>query len=206
MADHQHVGLLTDEALLHNIAHGCEDCFDLLFLRFFRPVLNLAHKIIRDRFEAEDVVQEVFLTIHEQREKFDPTVGSARTWVLQFGYYKSLKRRRFLSKRHFYQEALHLEDEPRDPHLVKPEFVQRSVECKEIVERALGNLNESQRRVIEMLHFEGHTLREISEMEGQELTGIRNRYYRGLKALKTILSSEVRKETQGGDRKEARRT
>jgi len=34
MPDHQHGGLLTDEALLHNIAHGCEDCFDLLFLRF----------------------------------------------------------------------------------------------------------------------------------------------------------------------------
>ena len=54
MAAHEHVGLLTDEALLHNVAHGCGDCFDLLFLRFFRPVLNLAYRIIRDRTEAED--------------------------------------------------------------------------------------------------------------------------------------------------------
>ena len=53
MEGHEHAGLLTDEAVLHNIAHGCEDCFDLLFLRFFRPVLNLAYKIIRDRSEAE---------------------------------------------------------------------------------------------------------------------------------------------------------
>ncbi len=110
MTEHEHPGLLTDEALLHNIAHGCEDCFDLLFSRFFRPILNLAYKIIRDRPEAEDVVQEVFLAIHEQRERFDPSVGTARTWVLQFGYYKSLKRRRYLSKRHFYEPHVRVDD------------------------------------------------------------------------------------------------
>jgi RNA polymerase sigma-70 factor (ECF subfamily) len=72
---HDHVGLLRDEALLHNIAHRCEDCFDLLFLRFYRLVLNLAYKIIRDRPEAEDVVQEVFLAIHEQRERVESARG-----------------------------------------------------------------------------------------------------------------------------------
>ena len=207
MSEHAHVGLLTDEALLHNIAHGCDDCFDLLFLRFFRPVLNLAYKIIRDRPEAEDVVQEVFLSIHEQRERFDPSVGSARTWVLQFGYYKSLKRRRYLARRHFYEEHVHVEDDPREPLVVQPEFVQRSVECREIVEQALAGLPPPQRRVIELLHFEGHTLREISEIEGKELTGIRNSYYRGLNALKAILHNGVRsgEAGTGGVEKEAGR-
>ena len=193
MPAHEHAGLLTDEALLHNIAHGCEDCFDLLFLRFFRSVLNLAYKIIRDRSEAEDVVQEVFLAIHQQRGRFDPSVGSARTWVLQFGYYKSLKRRRYLSKRHFYKPDVNVDDERRDPLLVQPEFVQRSIECKEIVEQALADLTPAQRRVVELLHFEGHTLREISQMEGKELTAIRNSYYRGLNALKTFLGGGVRR-------------
>src|SRR6266852_3910014 len=195
MAGHQHTGLLTDEAVLHNIAHGCEDCFDLLFLRFFRPILNLAYKIIRDRSEAEDVVQEVFLAIHQQRERFDPSVGPARTWVLQFGYYKSLKRRRYLSKRHFYEPHVRVDNDPRDPVMVQTEFVQRSVECKEIVEQALAGLTPGQRRVVELLHFEGHTLREISQMEGKELTAIRNSYYRGVKALKTVLSVGVRRTT-----------
>src|ERR1700737_2563608 len=111
MAGHQHVGLLTEEALLHNIAHGCEDCFDLLFLRFFRPTLSLAFKILRDKSEAEDIVQDVFLAIHQQRERFDPSVGTARTWVLQFGYYKSLKRRRYLSTRQFYTRHPNLDEE-----------------------------------------------------------------------------------------------
>jgi RNA polymerase sigma-70 factor (ECF subfamily) len=193
MNEHEHAGLLTDEALLHNIAHGCEECFDLLFLRFFRPVLNLAYRIIRDRPEAEDVVQEVFLSIHQQRERFDPSVGSARSWVLQFGYYKSLKRRRHLSKRHFYEEHASVDDAQLGPLLVQPEFVQRSVERKEVVEQALAGLTPGQRRVVELLHFEGHTLREISQMEGKELTAIRNSYYRGLNALKLFLGGGVRR-------------
>jgi RNA polymerase sigma-70 factor (ECF subfamily) len=207
MAGHGHDGLLTDEALLHNIAHGCEDCFDLIFLRFFRPVLNLAYKIIRDRSEAEDVVQEVFLAIHQQRERFDPSVASARTWVLQFGYYKSLKRRRYLSKRHFYKEHVVVDDKQCDPLLVQPEFVQRSIERKEIVEQALAGLTPGQRRVVELLHCEGHTLREISLMEGKELTAIRNSYYRGINALKTFLDGgrlTKRGQGQGFGQKEGR--
>lgn len=191
MAGHEHAGLLTDEALLHNIAHGCEDCFDLLFLRFFRPTLNLAFKILRDRSEAEDVVQEVFLAIHQQRERFDPAVGTARTWVLQFGYYKSLKRRTYLWKRQFYAPHVDEDGDGRDPALVQPEFVQRSLEEKEIIEQGLACLNPAQRRVVELLHFEGRTLREISLMEGKELGAIRNSYYRGLKALKTALSQVI---------------
>ena len=193
MEGHQHAGLLTDEALLHNIAHGCEDCFDLLFLRFFRPVLGLAFKILRDRSEAEDVVQEVFLAIHQQRERFDPSVGTARTWVLQFGYYKSLKRRTYLWNHQFYAPHLDEDGDGRDPALVQPEFIQRSVEEKELVEQCLASLNPAQRRIMELLHFEGHTLREISRMEGKELGAIRNSYYRGLKALKVILSEGVRR-------------
>ncbi len=193
VAGHEHPGLLTDEALLHNIAHGCEECFDLLFVRFFRPVLNLAYKIIRDRSEAEDVVQEVFLAVHQQCERFDPSVGSGRTWVLQFGYYKSLKRRRYLSKRQFYDEYVGVEDDRCDLLLVQPQFIQRSVECKELVEQALASLSGGQRRVIEMLHFEGHTLREISQMQGKELAGIRNSYYRGINALRLVLGGGVRR-------------
>jgi RNA polymerase sigma-70 factor, ECF subfamily len=192
MDEHEHGGLLTDEAVLHNIAHGCEDCFDLLFLRFFRPIFNLAYKIIRDRSEAEDVVQDVFLVIHQQRERFDPSVGPARTWVLQFAYYKSLKRRRYLSKRHFYEEHVSVDEDRHNPLMVQPEYVQRSVECKEIVEQALATLTPAQRRVVELLHFEGRTLQEISQMEGKELTGIRNTYYRGVNALRMTFGKEVR--------------
>jgi DNA-directed RNA polymerase specialized sigma24 family protein len=71
--------------------------------------------------------------------------------------------------------------------LVQPEFVQRSVEYGEAIEHGLACLNPAQRRIIEMMHFEGHTLREISQMKGKALTAIRNSYYRGLNSLKALV-------------------
>jgi RNA polymerase sigma-70 factor, ECF subfamily len=191
MVIHDHAELLSDEALLHNIAHGCEECFDTLYARFHRPLLNLSKRILRDGHESEDVAQEVFLAIYEQRERFDPAVGPARTWILQFAYFKSLRRRRDLSKHHFRQRTIAADGDDNDPSLMRPEFIQRSVESKELVERALSSLSPGQRRVVEMLHFEGHTLREISQIEGKEFTGIRNSYYRGLYALRAILAKTV---------------
>jgi hypothetical protein len=57
----------------------------------------------------------------------DASLGSARTWVLQFGYYKSLKRHAYLCKRHFYAAHIDGEGDGRDAALVQPEFIQRSV-------------------------------------------------------------------------------
>jgi len=79
MPEHD-AGLLTGEAFFHNITHGCEECFDQLFLRFFQALLSMTTKIVRS--EAQDLVQEVFLAIDEQRERFDSAKGSIRTWVL----------------------------------------------------------------------------------------------------------------------------
>jgi RNA polymerase sigma-70 factor, ECF subfamily len=192
MQGHAHAGLLSDEALLHNIAHGCEQCFDVLFLRFFRPTFGLAFRILHDRSEAEEVVQEVFLAIHQNKERFDPSIGPARTWVLQFAYYKSLKRRTYLANRQFYSPRLDEDGDGHDPALIQPEFIQKGVEEKELVEQGLASLNPTQRRIIELLHFEGRSLREISQMEGKQLGAIRNSYYRGLKVLKTVLTKGVR--------------
>jgi RNA polymerase sigma-70 factor (ECF subfamily) len=192
MAVHDHDGLLTDEALLHNIAHGCEDCFELLFMRFFRPVSNLAKRILNDRFEAEDVAQEVFLAIHNQRERFDPGLAPAHTWILQFAYYKSLKRRRYLSNRHFYDKHISVEDDGDDPLFIEPPFAQTSVEFKALIAQAFASITPAQRGVIEKVYFEGRTLREISQIERKHLAGIRNSYYRGINALRLFLTKGVR--------------
>jgi RNA polymerase sigma factor (sigma-70 family) len=90
-------------------------------------------------------------------------------------------------KRYFHEQNLDLDDEALHIVVVQPAFLQESIENGEIVNQALSSLAPRQRHVIEMLHFAGHTLREISEMERQDLTGIRNSYYRGLKTLRTFL-------------------
>jgi DNA-directed RNA polymerase specialized sigma24 family protein len=103
MLSHEHLDRFSDDVLLERVGNGCEECFALLFHRYFRQVFGPAFKILRERSEAEDILQEVFLAIFLQRERFDPAKGTVKTWILQFAYFRSLLRRRYLRVRNFYR-------------------------------------------------------------------------------------------------------
>jgi RNA polymerase sigma-70 factor, ECF subfamily len=191
MADHEHLDTAADEELLRNIGQGCTECFALLFRRYCRSVFAVSFRILRDRAEAEDILQEVFLAIHLQQERFDPARGNVRTWVLQFAYFKALLRRRYLNIRNFYKsEELTEVREVRRTH--PSELLGMSAgEWARYVETGIGSLNAKQRQVIELVHFHGYTLRETSEIAGETLANTRNYYYRGIKALRRFLCEKV---------------
>jgi RNA polymerase sigma-70 factor, ECF subfamily len=199
MAVHPHREPMTDEQLLGNIAQRCQDCFALLFGRYFRAVLGIAFKILRDHAEAEDILQEVFLAIYLQQERFDPAKGAVRTWVLQFAYFKSLLRRRYLSIRRFYQqEELSAAGELRAEVSFERIFGLNAADLASYVEAGLALLPPQQRQAIELVHFEGHTLQEVSELMRESLANTRNIYYRGMKRLRDHLHAREessRKET-----------
>lgn len=209
MGAHEHHAPLPDDELLRNIAQGCTDCFALLFHRYCRQVFSVAFRILRDKGETEDILQEVFLSIYLQQERFDPARGSVRTWILQFAYFKALLRRRYLRIRNFYrQEEI---AEARDSGRVQSlEFLGMSLtEWARYVETGIAALSAKQREVIGLVHFEGYTLQEASEIVRESLANTRNYYYRGLKDLRAFL--EVRtalksaKETMLVGRKDAYR-
>jgi RNA polymerase sigma-70 factor, ECF subfamily len=84
MHDHGNLEPPKDEELLRNIGEGCTDCFTELFHRYYRQVFSVSYRILHDRAETEDILQEVFLSIYLHQEQFDRTRGSVRTWILQF--------------------------------------------------------------------------------------------------------------------------
>jgi RNA polymerase sigma-70 factor (ECF subfamily) len=105
MSSHENHGFLeSDDALLREMCSGCTECFSMLFHRYCRGVFSIANRILRDPREAEDILQEVFLAIFQQQEKYDASRGSVRTWILQFAYFKALVRRRYLRIRNFYKQ------------------------------------------------------------------------------------------------------
>ena len=184
---HIHLRSVPDEALVNNIGEGCSDCFALLFERYCRPVFSVSYRILRDRSEAEDLLQEVFLAIYLQRERFDASKGSVKTWILQFAYFKSLLRRRYLRIRHFYTQEELLETYEFRKRSPSELMGLSSAEWARFVESGIAELNPKQRQVMELVHFEGYTLQETSEIVRETLTNTRNYYYRGLKALRVFL-------------------
>jgi RNA polymerase sigma-70 factor (ECF subfamily) len=177
---------LEDAALIRSLQDGCEHSFEVLFARYWKLVFAIAWKTLRQRSEAEDVVQEVFFTIYQRSDRYDPSRASVRTWIAQFAHFKALARRKVLRA----AAATNL-DELKDfesglLRFGRPDGV---LERAAFVEQCLGKLNPRQRRTLELVHFDGYTLTEAAMILKQSLANTRNLYYRGMNALRALLQN-----------------
>jgi RNA polymerase sigma-70 factor (ECF subfamily) len=144
--------------------------------------------ILRDPAEAEDVMQDVFFEIFNKAARFDPAKGSAKTWVLQYAYHRSLSRRQYLALRRFYDRRQIDEREVLEFNSLDVSW--RGLTFKEwrrVIEQGLATLNEKQRRTVELVCFDGLLLNEVAERTGESLPNVRHHYYRGLEGLRKFL-------------------
>ena len=176
-----------DLKLIRGLQNGCAECLANLFLRYCRLVHSVGWKILREQSEADEIVQEVFIGIFQKAANYDPTRGSVAAWIIQIAYWKAQTRRRQLTLmklREIESDCLELSEiEAPNPGLNNPERAA-------IVQQSLSSLNPRQRKIIELIHFEGYTLGESAAIVGESLANARNLYYRGMKALRVHLTSQ----------------
>ena len=84
---HPHASDASDEELIVQLASGRQDALGPLYSRFATLFFNLAAQAL-NRAEAEEVVQDVFLAIWRHASRFNPELGSARSWALQIAHYR----------------------------------------------------------------------------------------------------------------------
>lgn len=175
---------ISEEDLLARVQARDDDALATLFDRFARTVAAVAYRILRDRGEAEEIVQEVFLYLHRRSELFDPARGTARTFIKQVAYSRALDRREYLVRRQFYS-GTDLDSAP--DRVVGDTDLERDVTQRlhrAQLRKAFDELPQKQRQVLEMYYFEGMNLREISEHTGDTLGNVRHHYYRGIEQLR----------------------
>jgi len=85
-------------------------------------------KILRDTGEAEDLLQDVFLNLHQTAVRFDRARGSTKAWVIQMAYRRSYNRRQYLATRAFYsaEEVEQLVDKATLPFALQTPRVETS--------------------------------------------------------------------------------
>lgn len=178
----------SDEVLMEQLKLGHQDALSVLFDRHYRLVFSVALKILHDRGEAEDLMQEVFLKIYQKIDYFNPAKGTAKTWILQYAYHQSLNRQKYLNLRNFYdgQEGggIELWELPQSPSswngLTFDDWAR-------VIEKGLSILNEKERKTLDLAYFQGLELKEIAEHLNEPFPNVRNHYYRGLKKLRDFL-------------------
>jgi RNA polymerase sigma-70 factor (ECF subfamily) len=177
----------SDEDLIRAIASGDRAALGSLFQRHGRTVLNIASRIVRDQSEADDLRQDVFLFIFQRAHLFDPSKGTALSWVSQVTYHRAFDRRRFLNVRQHYKTERF--DERLSGSTV-PSTLSADLDGRSILLRLRGQLSKKQQETLELYFFEGYTFREIAEKSGQTLGNVRHHYYRALECLRSNLFSK----------------
>ena len=183
---------ITDEELMNELKGGRQEALTYIFNRYYRLVFSVALKILRDRGEAEDLMQDVFIEIYRRIKLFNPAKGSAKTWILQYAYHRSLNRKKYLALRHFY-------DNPGDSALNQFEYSNSLSDWNKIsyedwtrtIKKGLQTLSEMEQKVLDLAFFQGFLLKEISVQLDEPLSNVRNHYYRGLKKLRGFLKGNT---------------
>lgn len=172
----------TDEELVTQVGLGSKSSLALLFRRYRRAVLNVAQRILRDRSEAEDLCQDVFLFLFQKANLFDASKGTAASWIIQITYHRAINRRQYLAfRQHYNAEQLH-DEQITAKH--QPLFIDQIV-ARTLLNRVREQLSADQRHTLELHFFEGYSFREIAEKTSQTLGNIRHHYYRGLECLRS---------------------
>ncbi len=173
------------------LRQGHVDALPILFDRFYRLVLKIALRILRDPGEAEDVMQDVFFEIFNKAAQFDPAKGSTKTWILQYAYHRSLSRRQYLALRNFYDRHQISEREVSESNSVDVSWRGLTFqEWRRVIKQGLATLNEKQRKTLELACFQGLLLSEIAERTKQSLPNVRHHYYRGMEGLRKFLQAQ----------------
>jgi len=183
----------SDEDLLARVQKKDYDAVGILFDRYARLFLGIAYRILRDRGEAEDMVQEIFLRLCQRSNTFDPAKGSARTWMVQFAYRRSFDRRSYLTRRFFYggTEIERLKNTLQEATGLEDQIAARLT--GEQLRAAFEELNDKESATLQLFFFEGCELREVAERLGDSLGNTRHYYYRGLERLRrTAIAAAVR--------------
>lgn len=179
-------GGLEDRVLVARVTEGDGGALEALYGRYGRACFSLARRILTDEQFAQDVVQEVFLTLWRDASRFDASRGGFSTWLLSMTHHKAVdavRREESLRKRRMTAEILESRED--DSPVVHDEVW--SLLRRERVREALKTLSEAQKEALTLAYFGGYTQREIAGLTGTPLGTVKTRMLAGMRRLRETL-------------------
>ncbi|HET7486404.1 MAG TPA: sigma-70 family RNA polymerase sigma factor [Acidimicrobiales bacterium] len=178
---------MSDGALVVAIARYREDALAEAYRRHAGAVFALAKRVLGDLATAEEVVQEIFLRLWTQPDRFDAERGSLRSYLLAQTHGRAVDLLRSDSSRRRREErdALRTAESGYD---VEHEVWDLTVAGK--VKEAVDVLPPAEREAIALAYFGGHTYREVAALLGEPEGTVKSRIRTGLKRMRGTLQPQ----------------
>ena len=175
--------------LITRIAAGDRDAFSRFYDLLAPIAFGLIRRVLRDPEAAADVLQEVFWQVWREAPLYDPGRGSPEAWLVMRAKTRAIDRLRSIRRRDrtFVAPVDESVAQSNDGPAENPAAV---AEDRGLVQTALAQLPEPQRRVIELAFFEGLTQSEIASRLGEPLGTVKTRARLGLERLRGALRGE----------------
>jgi RNA polymerase sigma-70 factor, ECF subfamily len=175
------------DRLLVDVADGSRNAFESLYRATSPKLLSVCMRVLSDRAEAEDVLQEVFTTIWHKSHQFDPARASPIAWLAMIARNKAIDRLRANPARGSLT-TIEFADDIADAG-ASPLQTAESADERERLEACMARLEPKRQALIRAAFFEGSTYEELASRSASPLGSVKSWIRRGLLQLRGCLES-----------------
>ena len=184
----------NDSTIIQQALKGDQEAYSQLLTKYRGAIYSLIHKMIPDKDEAEDLVQETFIKAFAALHSFNEEYAFS-TWIFKIASNNCID---FLRKRRLQTFSINKPTESKngavskdfpDP-FINPEMQLMESEKRSIIDSAIKSLPKKYRSAIIMRHKEEKSYEEISKALGIPLGTVKARIFRAREKLKKHLKDK----------------
>jgi RNA polymerase sigma-70 factor (ECF subfamily) len=178
----------TDEDLLQEIAKGDTAAFSEFYDRYSRIVFGALMRILKDKIEAEDILQDVFLQVWWKADTFKPELGIPRNWLVRIAHNRAINLVRSAEHRTKKVKVGIPEDDAliREFELIDNTYLGNAMNSdrKELINLAFHSLPKDKMELLDLAFLKGYSHSEISQKLEMPLGTVKTNIRRSLLALR----------------------
>lgn len=159
--------------------------FEMLVERYQEPLMRAALRVVRNREEAEDIVQEAFVKMYKNAEKFQKLDGiEFKSWAYKVAINTAITHYRKLKRGEFSVEDPGIYQEPGGEYM--DVRVSLAADAKVVVAEALGKMPSHLGSVLRRYYLEDKSYRMVAKEENISIPTLKMRLFRAKKLFRKI--------------------
>lgn len=167
----------SDDELMGMVRRGDNEAFRILYTRYKSQLFIYALRILNDREAAQDMLQEIFVRLHENAEKYESGTNFA-------GWIHTIARNLCINAKRNRKEKVDF-DETAQYYASKTS--DSDVLLREKLAEEIAALPDIYQEAVILREYEGYSYKQIAEITGQTLATVKFRIFKGRELLRETL-------------------